>query len=46
MKTPWSELLKYGVTVATVIVGCIGGLIVLGLIGIVVLVTKFLVFIK
>ena len=46
MKTPWSDLVKHGVAAATLIVGCISGLIVLGIMGLVVLIVKFLVFIK
>jgi hypothetical protein len=46
MKTPWSDLVKHGVGFATVVVGCISAFIVLGIIGLVVLVAKFLVLIK
>ena len=46
MKTPWSDLVKHGVGFATLVVGCISAFVVLGIIGIIVLVTKFLVLIK
>ena len=46
MKTPWSNLLQYGVGTAAMIVIIIGGLIMLAVVGMAVLVTKFLVFIR
>jgi hypothetical protein len=46
MKTPWSDLLKYGIGTATFIVMAICGIIMLAAIGLVILITKVLVFIK
>ena len=46
MKTPWSDLVKYGVATATLLVVAFAGLIALSVIGIVVALTKFVAFIK
>lgn len=46
MKTPWSDLLKYGVTVTTVAVIAIGAVCLLAVLGVAVLVTKALVYMR
>jgi len=46
MKTPWSNLLQYGVGTAAMIVIIAGGIIMLTIVGIAVLISKIGVFIK
>lgn len=46
MKTPWSNLLRYGVGTAAMIVIIAGGLIMLTIVGIAVVLSKISVFIK
>ena len=46
MKTPWSNLLQYGVALAAMIVIVIAGFFLMIVIGVAVLISKFLVFIK
>jgi len=46
MKTPWSNLLQYGVGIATMAVIIAGGLIMLTVVGLAVVISKVLVFIK
>jgi hypothetical protein len=46
MKTPWSNLLQYGIATTTVIVLAIGGIIMLSVVGIAVVLSKISVFIK
>ena len=46
MKTPWSNLIQYGVGTATVIVLAVGGIIMLLIVGLAVVLAKISVFIK
>jgi hypothetical protein len=46
MKTPWSNLLQYGIGVTTVIVLAIGGIIMLSIVGLAVVLSKISVLIK
>jgi hypothetical protein len=46
MKTPWSNLVTYGVGGAAILVIAIGGIIMLSVVAVAVLISKFLVFIK
>jgi len=46
MKTPWSDLLRYGITITTITVITISAVCLLTILGIVVLITKALVFIR
>jgi hypothetical protein len=46
MKTPWSKLLQYGAGFATIVVLCIAGIILMSVVGVGVLLTKFSDFIR
>ena len=46
MKMPWSNLLQYGEAFATIIVLCCAGIILMSVVGIAVLITKFSAFIR
>lgn len=46
MKTPWSNLVQYGVGLAVLLVMAVGGIIMLSIVGIAVVISKILVFIK
>jgi hypothetical protein len=46
MKTPWSNLLQYGTATATIIVLSICGIALLATVGVAVVLSKILVFIK
>jgi len=46
MKTPWSNLVHYGVGTAAIIVIIAGGLIMLPIVGIAVVLSKISIFIK